>query len=152
MGVTERGSIELVPSSARSASSAASPLPSQLVSLLSPVLEVAKEVVGRVMPVSKKRTALEEAEWEDDVGEDGAFDREMMLQSQFSQFNVVSLVADALLYSDGKITSISPPSCTLRILWDGANFCRCCYPPSPRGISRSDARPRHLVGRLSQGM
>ena len=148
MGVTERGLIELVPSSARSASSAASPLPSQLVPLLSPVLEVAKEAVGRVMPVSKKRTALEEAEWEDDVGEDGAFDREMMLQSQFSRFNVILLVADAFLYSDGEITSISPPSRNLRISWDGANFCRCCYPPPPRGISRSDARPRHLVGRL----
>lgn len=82
-GVTERGLIELVPSSARSASSAASPLPSQLVPLLSPVLEAAKEVVGRVMPVSKKRSALEEAEWEDDVGEEGAFDREMMLQSRY---------------------------------------------------------------------
>jgi hypothetical protein len=52
--------------------------------LLSPVLEVAKEVVGRVMPISKTRTALEEAEWEDDIGEEGAFDREMMLQSRFS--------------------------------------------------------------------
>jgi ATPase family AAA domain-containing protein 2 len=55
--------------------------------LLSPVVEVAKNVVTRVMPVSKKRSALEEAEWEDDVDEQGAFDREMMLQSQFSQFN-----------------------------------------------------------------
>ena len=73
-----------MPSSARSASSAATPLPSQLVPLLSPVLEAAKEVVGKVMPVSKKRTALEEAEWEDDVGEEGAFDREMMLQSRYS--------------------------------------------------------------------
>ncbi|KAF9648633.1 AAA-domain-containing protein [Thelephora ganbajun] len=72
---------KLVPSSARSASSAASSLPSQLVPLLSPVLEVVKEVVARVMPISKKRTALEEAEWEDDVGEEGAFDREMMLQT-----------------------------------------------------------------------
>lgn len=48
------------------------------------MLEAAKEVVGKVMPVSKKRTALEEAEWEDDVGEEGAFDREMMLQSWYS--------------------------------------------------------------------
>ena len=76
-----------MPSSARSASSAASPLPSQLVPLLSPVLEIAKEVVARVMPVSEKRSALEEAEWEDDVDEQGAFDREMMLQSQFSRLN-----------------------------------------------------------------
>lgn len=85
--IIECDSIELVPSSARSASSAASPLPSQLVPLLSPVLEVAKEVVARAMPVSKKRSALEEAEWEDDVDEEGAFDREMMLQSLFLPFN-----------------------------------------------------------------
>ena len=55
--------------------------------LLSPVLEAAKEVVTRVMPVIKKRSALEEAEWEDDVDEEGAFDREMMLQSLFERFN-----------------------------------------------------------------
>lgn len=85
LGVIECGLIELVPSSARSASSVASPIPSQLVPLLSPALEVAKEVVVRVMPVSKKRSALEEAEWEDDDDEEGAFDREMMLQSQFSR-------------------------------------------------------------------
>lgn len=138
-GVTEHGSIELVPSSARSASSAASPLPSQLVPLLSPVLEAAKEVVGRVMPISKKRTALEEAEWEDDVGEEGAFDREMMLQSQCSRFNIILLVTDPFLYSNGEVTSISPPNCTLRIFWDGTDFCRCCYPPSFGGISCSDA-------------
>lgn len=51
------------------------------------MLEAAKEVVARVMPVSNKRSALEEAEWEDDVDEEGAFDREMMLQSRFSWFN-----------------------------------------------------------------
>lgn len=145
-GVTERGSIELVPSSARSASAAASPLPSQLVPLLSPVLEVAKEIVGRVMPVSKKRTALEEAEWEDDVSEKGAFDREMMLQSQRSMFNFTLIVADAFLHSDGEVTIVSPSSCALWISWDGTNFCRCCCPPSFRRISRSDARPRYLVG------
>jgi hypothetical protein len=71
---------ELIPSSARSASSTASPLPKQLVPLLSSTLETAKKIVGKVMPVSKKRTALEEAEWEDEGGEDSAFDREMMLQ------------------------------------------------------------------------
>jgi hypothetical protein len=47
--------------------------------LLSAPLEHAKKIVAKVMPVAKKRTALEEAEWEDE-GEDGALDREMMLQ------------------------------------------------------------------------
>jgi SpoVK/Ycf46/Vps4 family AAA+-type ATPase len=37
------------------------------------------------MPVSKKRTALEEAEWEDE-GEDGAFDRETLLQCKHFPF------------------------------------------------------------------
>ena len=73
-------SVELVPSSARSVSSAASPLPTQLVPLLSDPLEKMKEVIGKVLPVSKKRTALEEAEWEDE-GSEGALERELMMQS-----------------------------------------------------------------------
>ena len=39
-----------------------------------------KDVINKVLPVSKKRTALEEAEWEDDSSE-GALERELMLQS-----------------------------------------------------------------------
>jgi ATPase family AAA domain-containing protein 2 len=72
---------ELVPSSARSSTSSASPLPSQFVPLLSDVLERMKELINKVLPLEKKRTALEEAEWEDDTG-DGALDREIMMQCQ----------------------------------------------------------------------
>ncbi|KAH9843583.1 AAA-domain-containing protein [Rhodofomes roseus] len=71
---------KLVPSSARSVSSAASPLPTQLEPLLQHSLDKMKEVIGKVLPVSKKRTALEEAEYEDESTE-GALDRELMLQS-----------------------------------------------------------------------
>ncbi|KIK79961.1 hypothetical protein PAXRUDRAFT_159899 [Paxillus rubicundulus Ve08.2h10] len=71
---------KLVPSSARSSSSAASPLPSQLESLLANTLQKVKEAINRVLPVSKKRTALEEAQWEDD-SEEGALEREMLTQS-----------------------------------------------------------------------
>ncbi|KAJ8522586.1 hypothetical protein ONZ45_g853 [Pleurotus djamor] len=71
---------KLVPSSARSSASAAVPLPPQFVPLLSDHLEKVKEVINRVLPVSKRRTALEEAEFEDE-GEEGALDREMTLQS-----------------------------------------------------------------------
>ncbi|KAF4602613.1 hypothetical protein EYR40_005828 [Pleurotus pulmonarius] len=71
---------KIVPSSARSSVSAATPLPSQFVPLLSDTLEKVKNVINRVLPVEKKRTALEEAEFEDE-GEEGALDREMMLQS-----------------------------------------------------------------------
>lgn len=72
---------ELVPSSARSTSSAASPLPSQLVPLLQDPLDRIKEVIGKVLPLSKKRTALEEAEWEDE-GSEGALERELMMQCE----------------------------------------------------------------------
>ncbi|KAF9257713.1 AAA-domain-containing protein [Marasmius fiardii PR-910] len=72
---------KIVPSSARSSSSAAMPLPPQFVPLLSETLERVKKVIGRVLPTDKKMTALEEAEYEDYQGEEGALEREMTLQS-----------------------------------------------------------------------
>lgn len=69
----------MVPSSARSTSSSAAPLPPQFVPLLSDTFERVKEVIARVLPVSKKRSALEEAEWEEE-SEEGALEREMMSQ------------------------------------------------------------------------
>jgi ATPase family AAA domain-containing protein 2 len=71
--------LELVPSSARSTASVASPLPTQLVPLLSETLEKVKAVIDKVVPIGKKRTALEEAEWEDE-GQEGGLERELMLQ------------------------------------------------------------------------
>jgi len=73
--------LELVPSSARSSSSSASPLPTQLVPLLSGTLEKVKDAINRVLPVSKKRTALEEAMWEED-SEANALDRELFIQCE----------------------------------------------------------------------
>ena len=72
--------VELVPSSARSSSSAATPLPPQFVPILSDALEKVKGVIKRVLPLEKKLSALEEAEFEDDGGEEGALDREMLSQ------------------------------------------------------------------------
>lgn len=72
-------STELVPSSARSTSSSASPLPPQFVPLLSDTLEQVKQVIGKVLPVTKKLSALEEAEWEEE-SEEGALERELMSQ------------------------------------------------------------------------
>lgn len=57
----------------------ASPLPTQLVPLLSETLDKVKGVIDKAIPVGKKRTALEEAEWEDE-GDDGGLERELMLQ------------------------------------------------------------------------
>ncbi|TXT10690.1 hypothetical protein VHUM_02195 [Vanrija humicola] len=70
---------KIVPSSARSASSAAIQLPNQLVPLLSKQLDELKAAVDRAIPPNKKRTALEEAEYEDEDGD--TFEKEMMLQS-----------------------------------------------------------------------
>lgn len=69
---------EIVPSSARSTSSAAVQLPNQLVPLLSHDLERLKSAIDLALPRVKKRTALEEAEFEDDDGD--SFEKEMMLQ------------------------------------------------------------------------
>lgn len=73
---------KMVPSSARSASSTAAPLPTQLVPLLDESLGRVKAILDRVIPAPVKRSVLEEAQWEDDMpgGESGALDREMMLQ------------------------------------------------------------------------
>ncbi|KAF9449012.1 AAA-domain-containing protein [Macrolepiota fuliginosa MF-IS2] len=72
---------KLVPSSARSSSSSATPLPQQFVPLLGDTLEKVKSVISKVLPLEKKLSALEEAEFEDEGGEDGALDREMFSQS-----------------------------------------------------------------------
>lgn len=69
-----------MPSSARSSASAATPLPIQLAPLLEDTLENVKSVIHRVMPVEKKLSALEEAEFEDEGGEEGALEKEMLSQ------------------------------------------------------------------------
>lgn len=45
-------------------------------------MERVKGAIQRVMPVEKKLTALEEAEFEDVGGEDGALEREMLSQGK----------------------------------------------------------------------
>jgi len=58
----------------------ATPLPPQFGPLLSETVEHVKSVISRVMPVEKPSTALEEAMFEDDDGEEGALEREMLSQ------------------------------------------------------------------------
>lgn len=73
-----------MPSSARSTSSSATPLPSQLIPLLDDGLQRAKAVLDKALPIGKKRTALEEAEYEDE-GDEGALEREILMQSTLSR-------------------------------------------------------------------
>ncbi|ORX34940.1 hypothetical protein BD324DRAFT_609696 [Kockovaella imperatae] len=70
---------KITPSSARSTSSAASQLPAHLLPLLSRPLDRLKGAVDRVLPRHKPLTALEEAEFVDDIGDD--LEKHMMVQS-----------------------------------------------------------------------
>ncbi|WWD22907.1 hypothetical protein CI109_107402 [Kwoniella shandongensis] len=70
---------KIVPSSARSTSSAAIQLPPHLVPLLSAPLNRLQTAIDHVLPPKKHRTALEEAEYEDEDGD--SFEKHMMLQS-----------------------------------------------------------------------
>ncbi|KAF8596521.1 AAA-domain-containing protein, partial [Ceratobasidium sp. AG-I] len=71
----------LIPSSARAVSSHASPLPEQLVPLLKPGLDAVAGALERALPSAKKRSVLEEAEWEYEGEEDGGWEREMISQA-----------------------------------------------------------------------
>ncbi|CAE6536390.1 unnamed protein product [Rhizoctonia solani] len=70
----------LIPSSARSTSSHAAPLPSHLQPLLQPALDFVTSALENSLPNSKKRNTLEEAEWEYDDA-DGGWEREMISQA-----------------------------------------------------------------------
>ncbi|KAF7331024.1 AAA-domain-containing protein [Mycena venus] len=75
---------KLVPAAARSSASVAAPLPQQLSPLLGDALERVKAAIALVLPVDKKLSALEEAEYEDVGGESGALEREMTMQEMAS--------------------------------------------------------------------
>jgi len=71
--------VEIVPSSERSSSSGAAPLPKAIKPLLEKKLEEIKNVLSALIPEKKKRNVLEEAMFEDDgmVG----FESEVMMQA-----------------------------------------------------------------------
>ncbi|KAJ7165606.1 AAA-domain-containing protein [Mycena crocata] len=75
---------KLVPAAARSSASVAAPLPQQLTPLLGDALERVKSAIALVLPVDKKLSALEEAEFEDVGGEGGALERELTMQAMAS--------------------------------------------------------------------
>ena len=71
---------KMIPSSERSASSGASPLPPAIEPLLRKPLGELKNVIAEVLPQRKKTTALEEAQYED-VADGSGFRKEKMLQA-----------------------------------------------------------------------
>lgn len=70
----------MIPSSERSSSSGASPLPRHIEPLLSTQLDSIKEALKSILPERKRLTVFEEALLEDDAGADGGFERERMMQ------------------------------------------------------------------------
>lgn len=68
---------KIVPSSARSAASAAAPLPTHLAPLLEPTLQKAKRVLNELLPPKHRLSVLEEAEFEQGDN-DGSFTREIL--------------------------------------------------------------------------
>lgn len=70
---------KIVPSSQRSASSGAAPLPKVIAPLLSMALQEVTKLIGDILPQKAKRTALQEAEFED-PSDDLGLTREIMQQ------------------------------------------------------------------------
>jgi SpoVK/Ycf46/Vps4 family AAA+-type ATPase len=71
---------KMIPSSERSASSGASPLPPTVEPLLRRPLNELKSLIAEVLPQKKKTTALEEAQYED-IADTSGFRKEKMLQA-----------------------------------------------------------------------
>lgn len=60
-------------------------------------MEKVREVIQRVMPLEKKLSALEEAEFEDEGGEEGALEREMLSQGYFLLVPLLVILINFLL-------------------------------------------------------
>ncbi|KAF3915206.1 hypothetical protein ABW20_dc0107638 [Dactylellina cionopaga] len=71
---------KIVPSSERSSTSGAAPLPEHIAPLLTPTLEAIKQKLKQVFPEKKSQSALQEAEYEPYTDADGGFGREKMLK------------------------------------------------------------------------
>jgi len=82
---------KIVPSSERSSSSGAAPLPKAVKPLLESKLEEIKVVLNALIPEKKKRNVLEEAMFEDDGM--GGFESEVMMQGNTPECTVWMLTS-----------------------------------------------------------
>lgn len=73
---------KLVPSSERSSTSGAAPLPPQVEPLLREPLVEIQQLLSEMLPRRKKLTALEEAQYEEYHDPDGGFQREILQQGK----------------------------------------------------------------------
>lgn len=143
--------LDLIPSTARSGSSAAAPLPEQLEPLLGESFEAAKNALAKVLPNFKKPNILEEAEFEDEG--DGSFEREKLAQCESLpriRHQVFSdLTATYVSFRD--TANIPTKDAHLRGARDGPIVYRGRNPPSSGRISRTVVGPRKPGQRLDSG-
>jgi len=139
-----------VPSSARSSASAATPLPSQFVPLLGDTVEDLKNVIHRVMPVERKLTALEEAEFEDNGGEDGALERELL--SQGLSLFVPTMFLLNQRFSDANPSRLSAEGGRSWPTWNGPGVYWFSCPSPSGGIPCTESGTWNVDGRFDKGM
>lgn len=116
---------KIVPSSARSAASAAAPLPTHLAPLLEHTLQKAKRVLNELLPPKHRLSVLEEAEFEQGDN-DGSFTREILERCE-STICVRGVVLIAMQPSR-RCASIDPVcSYTGNLTWaKGCSARHCC--------------------------
>jgi hypothetical protein len=110
-----------VPSSERSSSSGAAPLPKAVKPLLETKLEEIKTILSALVPEKKKRNVLEEAMFEDDGM--GGFESEVMMQGNSEK-------VDDLRYSIRICPNISSTFINTRRCWYGTTIPRSRNPTS----------------------
>lgn len=144
-----RPNTEIVASSARSTASAAAPLPLQIVPLLNSSLERVRARLSKILPQNKSRNVLEEAEWEDDAGDDGGFQRELQIQGSpvidLHPESVVLTVAYALVPSHGIAACVSAQAVDLRAARHGSKCDRRRRAPSSRRRSYPKSRSWNII-------
>lgn len=79
----------MIPSSERSSSSGAAPLPEHVQPLLERQFESVKECIKTILPEVKRLSPLEEAEYEQDDDADNGFERERMMESMCSFWDLL---------------------------------------------------------------
>ena len=83
---------EIIPSSERSSSSGAAPLPNAVKPLLESKLEEIKTILSSLVPEKKKRNVLEEAMYEEEVG---GFETEVLMQGTVSNARQLTLAFES---------------------------------------------------------
>lgn len=139
----------MVPSTARSTSSVAAPLPDHLKPLLQSSLDSAKEALSKVLPDVHKVNILEEAEF---VQPEGGFEHEQMLQSESPFLLLLRLhVSDLCGHSFREDARLPPAPGHSWRRWHGAELRRACHPAATGGVPCSISRSRSTGERLNTG-